>query len=230
MAAKYIVLVLSLNSFIGFALTTSKSTDPLLEHTVQSLQQTVQSQQQTVESLVQTVQSQQHNISDMRQNMATADVLRLYLTQEVRFRDELGLKMKELESNNTILQQHSVEQESEINNLRNNLSRVEELYIQSSSAQQHMEREIKELKANQSVLRHNYTVVNVIQQKQSLLEQEVNQHSISLKDVETKRRNDNANCRNSSEHLKQFIATVNRDLLSNISSLKTSQAQLTAKG
>ena len=180
--------------------------------------------------MVQTVQSQQHNISDMRQNMATADVLRLYLTQEVRFRDELELKIKELESNNTILLQYSVEQEKEINNLRNNLSLVEELYIHSSTAQQHMEEEIQELKANQSELRHNYTVVNVIQQKQSMLEQEVNQHSISLVDVETKRRNDNTNLRNSTERLKQFITTVNRDLLFNISSLKTSLAQLTAKG
>ena len=216
MAAKYIVFVFSMISLIECSSTASKGTTPLLEHTIQSLQQTVQ-------SLL-------YNVSDMRQNMATADVLRLYLTQEVRFRDEMEVKMKELENNYTILQQHSVEQEKEINNLRNNLSLVEELYIQSSSAQQHMEREIQELKANQSELRHNYTVVNVIQQKQSMLEQKVNQHLVSLIDVETKRRNDSAYLRNSTERLTQSIASVNRDLLFNISSLKTSLAQLTAKG
>ena len=244
MAAKYIVFVLYLNSFIGCVLTTSKSTDPLLEHTVQTLQQ-------TVESLVQTVQSQQHNISDMRQNMATADVLRLYLTQEVRFRDELELKMKELENNYTVLQdlyhKSKIEQEQQTQDmqiLRNNITSLEELYNHCSAVQ--------------SEFRQNFTLVNSIKEKQSTIEQEVNQLSISLIDIETngkevntstennkqtlssvqreltkiaaKQKDSDDVLRNSTEHMKKIIDNAKRDLLLNISSLKTSLSSFIRNG
>ena len=258
MAAKCIVVVFCLISLIGCVLTASKGTAPLLEGTVQSLQHTVQSLQQTVQLL-------QHNVSDMRNNMTTADVLRLYLTQEVKFRDELELKMKELENNYTVLQdfytQNRIEHERQTNEtqkIKNDLTLIEELYSQCTAAQKHMNLTIQGLQANQSGFRKNFTVMDAIKQTQSLLKREINHLSVSLIDVESKRKDvndstennkqtitsiqrelasvaakqqdDNVVLRNSTNHITQTIASLSRDLWFNMSSLKTMLSRLTTDG
>ena len=228
MAAKCIVVVFFFISLIGCVFTASKSTAPLLEETVQSLQQTVQSLQQTVQLL-------QHNVSDIMNNMATADVLRLYLTQEVKFRDELELKMKELENNYTVLQDLYVQsriehekqaqemqklyiqsntskqqQDKEMKQLKNSLTSIKELFNHCTAAQKHMNLTIQGLQANQFEFRKNLIVMDAIKQNQSLLKREINHLSVSLIDVESKHKDVN----DSTENNKQNITSIQRELAS----------------
>ena len=119
----------------------------LFGHVLPSLTSTM-STEDKLALLEQTVQSMQNNLSDVRQHMATSDSLRLYLTQEVKFRDQLEQQLKEMTENYTALQdlylQTKLEQEIDIRTLRNNLS---SLYSHYNATKHQMQVEIHGLQA-----------------------------------------------------------------------------------
>ena len=243
MTSKYIVLVFFFISLTGRVvqngITSAEDKLVLLEHTVQSLQQTVH--------------TLQRNVSDMRQTMATADVLRLYLTQEIGYRDELKMQLMDLANNYTILQDlynhsnlaqqrlkyqlqelsqnHSklqsaysitIEKQQELthslSNLMRNISSFQSEYKRSSS-QLH-----KNISDMSSEFQTSFTAMTVlynddlqqtcnIKQKQSTLEQEIRQFSISLLDLDTKRKNVNDSLWNSTEHISQKLSSLQQQLV-----------------
>ena len=201
---------------------------------------------------IQSKVEQQHQETEIR-------ALRYNFTVLQQVQNHMQNEMQEFQTNHTILQTQYTKEKEDINNSLKSLINNETLFhaeIKDTSLE--FRQNISDLT---SEFRRNFSVINFlykddlqqtydIKQKQSILEQEVRQISISLLDVEAKQQNcndskeiiasvqrelakqkdDNDDLRNSTEHIKQLIATVNKDLLFNISSLQTSLNQFSTKG
>ena len=209
---------------------------------------------------IQSKVDQQHQEMEIR-------AVRYNFTALEQIQNKYTAAFQEFQTNQTILQTQYTKEQEDINIAIKSLINNDTLC--------HAEIKDTSLEFRQNIsyitseFRRNFSVINVlykddlqqtydIKEKQSKLEQDVRQLSISLNDVEAKRQNVNDSTVNNTEiiasvqrelanvaakqkddndilrkytgELKQIIATVNRDLLFNISSLQNSLNQFSAKG
>ena len=206
--------------------------------------------EQKVELLEKDFLSLVQNVSELRKDVVAANVIQVYLTQEISFKNELKAKLEELSNNNSFLQERNIEQERRLEDLSNNYTELQQLYTQSTTEQHRLELQLQKLVKNNSALRiqysakmkeqeQNHTIIqqrlstidgaykndlqqiHLLNQKQSTLENGFRQLSMPLTGVENSGKSVNSSLWKATEQLKQSLTSVKTNLLFNISSLHT---------
>ena len=180
------------------------------------------------------------NYTVLMRNMAEQNLhleeLNSNYTVLIRNMAEQNHHIEELTSNYTALQTLYTESATERRNLHEQLK---ELANNQSALQNQYYTKVKEQERNHTILQglvkgvqQNISAIGVLykddlqqtytlNQKHSTLEKEVRLLSLSLTDVEKKQQDSNDTLWNSAEQVKQTLASLQRDLLLNISSLHT---------